>query len=80
MKSILADFRRTKAALTILKALNFDFVEKNFTNENVKKYKKIQNLELLKWSKWQFLGLQDDQNCFAVSLRGRKILKLCITN
>ena len=36
MKSILADFRRSKTAvLTILKALNFEFM-KNLTLENIK--------------------------------------------
>ena len=39
MKSILADFRRSKSAfLTILEALNFDFW-KNVTLENVESFK-----------------------------------------
>ena len=35
---------------------------KNFTLESGKKIPHIQNSELLKWSKWQFMRLQKDQN------------------
>ena len=52
-----AEFRVPKTAVsTILETLNFDFW-KNVTLKNVKSSKNS-NSELLKWSKWQFLGLQ----------------------
>jgi len=47
VKFILTDFRMSiNAILTILEALNFDFWKK------CQKFPKIQNSELLKWSKW----------------------------
>ena len=51
VKSILADFRRSKIAVgTILKARILVFEKMSHL-----KMSKIQNSELLKWSKWQFL-------------------------
>ena len=35
----------------------------------------MQNSVLLKWSKWQFLGLQNDPIDFTLNQSGRKILK-----
>ena len=52
-----ADFSGQKLPfLTILPALNFDFW-KLFTLENAKSFQ-IQNSDMLKWSKWQFLGFK----------------------
>ena len=51
------NFREPKTVvLTILETFDFDFW-KNVTLKNVKSSKNS-NSELLKWSKWQFLGLQ----------------------
>ena len=72
VKSILADLRRSKTAvLTILEALNFDFWKKisHFKSQN---FPTFQNSELLKWSKLQILGLQNNQNWFHVKSKWQK--------
>ena len=66
------------AFITILKAL----IETFRKISNVK-LPKIQNSELLKWSKWQLLGFQKDQNWFEVKSERQKnpeISTLCIPN
>ena len=53
----------------------------NFTLENVKNIKQIQNSELFIWSKWQFWELHNDQNWFHVKSEWQKnpeIFTLCI--
>ena len=65
VKSILADLKRSKSAIsTVLKALNFDFLR--ISQLKISKNPKNVNSELSKGSKWQFLGLQNDQNQFHV--------------
>ena len=65
VKSILADFRRSKTAiLTILEALNLYFGD--FHTRKCHHFPKIQNSGLLKWSKWQFWGLQNVLDLFHV--------------
>ena len=44
--------------------LEFWFLEK-FHTWKCQKFPKIQDSERRKWSKWQFLGLQNDQNTFS---------------
>ena len=54
-----------------------------YTTLEMSKIATIQNSELLKWSKWQFLGLQNDQNLFYVKSEWQKspeISTLCIPN
>ena len=54
-----------------------------YTTLEMSKIATIQNSELLKWSKWQFLGLQNDQNLFYVKSEWQKspeISTLCIRN
>ena len=76
MKSILANFRRSKTAvLTILKALNFD----------IKKMSHFEMLPVLKNSKFRavkrvknviFLGLKSNQNLFHVVSEYQNIPKI----
>ena len=74
VKLILADFRRSKTViLTILEALNSDFLR--IHTWKCQKYQKVQNSELLKWSKWHFWGFKMTKIDFTLNLSGRKILK-----
>ena len=61
LREILAYFRRCKTAiLTILEAENFD-LWKHVTLE-MTKIPNNSNSELLKYSKWQFVEVHNDQN------------------
>ena len=42
---------------------------------NCQKFPNIQNSELLKWSKWLFLGFQNDQNWFHIKFQWQKNLE-----
>ena len=42
------------------------------TFKKCQKYPKIKNSELQKWSRWQFFGLQNDQNLFHVKSEWQK--------
>ena len=56
VKSILADFRRSKTAILFnLEALNIDFLE--IAHLEMSPIVLIFKFRLLKWSKWQFLNL-----------------------
>ena len=52
------------------------FLEK-FHTWKCQTFPKIQNSEVLKWSKWQFLGLQNDPNWFHVKSK-RQINPHCL--
>ena len=52
--------RQINAVFTILEVLEFDFCKK-FHTWKCQNIPSIKNSELLKWSKWQFLGLENEK-------------------
>ena len=71
MKSILADFRRSKTTIsTILEALNFNIGELH--PWKCQKYPKIQNLVILKCIKYQFFAFKLTKTWFHVKSEWQK--------
>ena len=69
-------------SLNNFEGFQFWFLEKYHTRK-CQKSSKIQNSEVLKWSKWQLLGFQNDQNWFHAKSKWQKnpeISTLCIPN
>ena len=82
-ESIFGWFQRVKNySFNNFESFEFWFFEK-FHTWKCEKFPKIQNSELLKWSKGQFLGFQNGQNWFHVESEWQKnheISTLCIPN